>query len=267
VGAAAARDLYAVLGVAPTATADELKTAYRDLAKQYHPDRFLAYVQKLAATRRLQEINAAYAELRDSNRRRAYDSRRARVRASSGRSPRRGARSSRVSYGFGFSLTRAQRAGLVLALALSWVAAYWVIHTLAPALLGGRHPVRDLILSAVVAPAIVIFSGGIAALAALTVGFVVLAPIAWLLGTWSHAREHPTRVRRDLLLRAAAFVISVGVLGAWVLDVDGAAVLLPVLWTTPFVAIDTAALLTYAVLSRRIVATTALARTLGAGVP
>ncbi|MGH2362470.1 MAG: hypothetical protein ACRDGM_18250, partial [bacterium] len=61
--------------------------------------------------------------------------------------------------------------------------------------------------------------------------------------------------------------VSAGVLCAWALDVGGAAALLPVLWTTPFVAIDTAALITYAVLSRRIVATTAVARTLGAGVP
>lgn len=264
-GAAAARDLYAVLGVAPTATADELKTAYRDLVRQHHPDRFLAYVQKLAATRRLQAINAAYAELRDSDRRRAYDNRRGRVRASPGRSPRRGARSSRVSHGF--SLTRAQRTGLGLALIVGWIVAYSMIHTLAPALLGGRHPVRDLILSAVIAPAIVIFGGGVAAGVALAVGFVVLAPLAWLLGTWSRARERPTRVRRDLLLRATALVLSVGVLGAWALDVEGAAVLLPVLWTTPFVLIDTAALIAYAVVSRRIVATTALARTLGAGVP
>jgi len=260
----AAQDLYAVLGVPPTATADELKTAYRDLAKQHHPDRFVAYVQKLAATRRLQEINAAYAELRDSDRRRAYDGRRARVRASS---PRRGARPSRVSYGFRLSLTRAQRIGLVAVLVLGWIAAYWVIHALAPALLGGRHPVRDLILSAVIAPGLVIFGGGVAASAAMAVAFLVLAPVAWLLGTWSRAREHPTRVRRDLLLRAAALVLSAGVLGAWALDVDGASVLLPVLWTTPFVAVDTAALVTYALWSRRIAATTALARTLGAGVP
>ena len=74
-------------------------------------------------------------------------------------------------------------------------------------------------------------------------------------------------MRRDLLLRAAALLVSAGVLGAWALDADGAAVILPVLWATPFIAIDTAALVAYAVMSRRIVATTAVARTLGAGVP
>ena len=253
----AARDLYAVLGVAPTSTADELKTAYRDLAMQHHPDRFLAYVQKLAATRRLQEINAAYAELRDARRRQAYDQRRARIRTPG--PPK--------AYGFRLSLSRAQRVGLVALLVLGWIAAYWVIHALAPVVLGGWHPVRDLILSAVIAPALVVFGGGVAAAAVLGVGFVVLAPVAWLLGTWSRAREHPARVRRDLLLRAVALVLSAGVLGAWALDVSGAAVLLPVLWTTPFVAIDTAALVAYAFWSRRIVAATAMARALGAGGP
>ncbi len=260
----AARDLYAVLGVTPAATADELRTAYRDLARQHHPDRFASYVQKLAATRRLQEINAAYAELRDARRRQTYDGRRGRVPAPGSR---RGARASRAAYGFRFSLTRAQRVGIVAALVLGWIAAYWVIHMLAPTLLGGREPVRDLVLSFVIAPALVIFGGGVAASAALAVAVVVLAPVAWLLGTWSRAREHPARVRRDLMVRAAALVLSAGVLGVWTLDVKGAVVLLPVLWTTPFVAVDTVALVTYAVWSRRIAATTALARTLGAGLP
>jgi DnaJ domain len=72
-------DLYAALGVTPAATADELKTAYRELARQHHPDHARSYLQKVAATRRMQAINAAYAVLRDPQRRAAYDAERAAV--------------------------------------------------------------------------------------------------------------------------------------------------------------------------------------------
>ena len=70
-------DPYAVLGVPPSATADELKSAYRELARRHHPDHARSYLQKVAATRRMQAINAAYAVLRDPERRAAYDVERA----------------------------------------------------------------------------------------------------------------------------------------------------------------------------------------------
>jgi molecular chaperone DnaJ len=64
------RDYYEVLGVGRTASADELKKAYRKLARQYHPD-----VNRGDATaeERFKEINEAYEVLSDADRRAAYD--------------------------------------------------------------------------------------------------------------------------------------------------------------------------------------------------
>jgi hypothetical protein len=53
-------DPFAVLGVAPNASAEEVAAAYRSLAKRWHPDR----VEGPQAARRMAEINAAYDLLR-----------------------------------------------------------------------------------------------------------------------------------------------------------------------------------------------------------
>ena len=63
-------DLYAVLGVSKTATADEIKKAYRDAAFRYHPDRNGG---DAAAEEKFKQINAAYAVLGDASKRREYD--------------------------------------------------------------------------------------------------------------------------------------------------------------------------------------------------
>jgi molecular chaperone DnaJ len=63
------RDYYEVLGVARNASSDDLKSAFRRLARQYHPD-----VNKSPdAEERFKEINEAYAVLSDSEKRAAYD--------------------------------------------------------------------------------------------------------------------------------------------------------------------------------------------------
>ncbi len=66
----AGRDFYEVLGASPTASADDLKRAYRRLAKEYHPDR---NPDDAAAEARFKEINEAYDVLKDPEQRQVYD--------------------------------------------------------------------------------------------------------------------------------------------------------------------------------------------------
>lgn len=63
------RDYYEVLGVAKTATADELKRAYRKLALTWHPDKN----KSAGAEEKFKEINEAYSVLSDTNKKAQYD--------------------------------------------------------------------------------------------------------------------------------------------------------------------------------------------------
>lgn len=65
--------LYDVLGVSQTASATEIRTAYRELATRYHPDRHDGNTLADLATEKLASINAAYEVLSDPQRRAAYD--------------------------------------------------------------------------------------------------------------------------------------------------------------------------------------------------
>ncbi len=53
-------DPYKVLGVSPSATDDEVKDAYRKLAKKYHPDQYADSPLKDLADEKMKEINEAY---------------------------------------------------------------------------------------------------------------------------------------------------------------------------------------------------------------
>src|SRR5436853_5107030 len=63
------KDYYKILGVERNAGEDEIKKAYRKLARKYHPD-----VSKVAdAKEKFQEVSEAYETLKDKEKRAAYD--------------------------------------------------------------------------------------------------------------------------------------------------------------------------------------------------
>lgn len=68
------KDYYGILGVEPSAGEAEIKTAYRRLARKFHPD----VSKEPGAEERFKSVNEAYEALRDPARRKAYDQLRAR---------------------------------------------------------------------------------------------------------------------------------------------------------------------------------------------
>lgn len=65
------KDYYGLFGVSKTASAEEIKRAYRALAKQYHPD---ANVGNVEAEEKIKEINEAYEVLSNPDKKKKYDS-------------------------------------------------------------------------------------------------------------------------------------------------------------------------------------------------
>src|SRR5678815_6109986 len=63
------KDYYDIMGVARDATQDEIKRAYRKLARKYHPD----VSKEKNAEARFKEVGEAYEVLGDTEKRAAYD--------------------------------------------------------------------------------------------------------------------------------------------------------------------------------------------------
>jgi hypothetical protein len=75
-------DYYRVLGVRPSATREEIRQAYRRMARRVHPDTNPRWKDSAAASQRMAALNEAYAVLVDPARRTAYDLQRQDGRAS-----------------------------------------------------------------------------------------------------------------------------------------------------------------------------------------
>ena len=64
---------YEILGVSKNATDEEIKKAYRELARKYHPDNYQNNPLADLAEEKMKEINEAYAVLSDPEQKSKYD--------------------------------------------------------------------------------------------------------------------------------------------------------------------------------------------------
>lgn len=67
------KDYYDILGLSKTATKEELKAAFRDVARRTHPDTVQGDEEKRLATEKFKDVNEAYMCLNDAKLRAEYD--------------------------------------------------------------------------------------------------------------------------------------------------------------------------------------------------
>lgn len=105
------KDYYDVLGTSKTATEDEIRKAYRTLARKYHPD---VNPGDKSAEEKFKEINEAYEVLSDPDKRKRYDQLGPNWKAGSDFTPPPGWETSQVEFdgfGDGFGTSRGSTAG------------------------------------------------------------------------------------------------------------------------------------------------------------
>ena len=66
-------DYYKTLGINKSASADQIKSAYRELVKKYHPDKYYGKPEYKEMNDKFKEINEAYQVLADSEKKQMYD--------------------------------------------------------------------------------------------------------------------------------------------------------------------------------------------------
>ncbi len=204
------RDYYDILGVDSSASSEQIKATYRNLVRQYHPDLCRTYVQKLRATRKLQEINAAYAVLSNAEHRRAYDRQRAEITSAyapsaSQRSKTMGQASSPPRPPKKWWQLLQRILGLVL-LVIIWIIAYFEIYAgIADFPYFNPQIWWQSLLRFVLAVFISFMLAMIASLFAMSPWVMLTSGIE---GRWKSTKTKPAHVKKDLAVR----VLAIGLL-------------------------------------------------------
>jgi len=257
------RDFYDILEVPPSASYDQLKAAYRDLVRQYHPDLYRTYFQKIWATKKLQDINAAYSVLRDPRSRQEYDQHHAKARPERQTEDRPKGPSPAV-----VDLEKRRKDELInrivpTLLLIAWaVGAVYIFlqlpHSSILSIVGG-------ILAAGIGSVffVVIVLGG-AAYCIMLFWVIVVEPF---MTTWKRAGAHPTDLKKEFAFRIGFLGLIFLVLLPYILFVMGFSMpqwlLLPsgillyfTVFAVPMLLSELIALLVYAAWARRVVAET-----------